>query len=123
MVKHIRVSSVLGSLTFILPFLFGALVIVSLFDNNSVQIFFMVATGVVLGVYILSFIGIMIFGDHKELQSEEHLFRMKALEIIGDQKQVVEDIKKINLETNPAIPKPSDKDGMELDKENIIKNE
>ena len=106
MVKQVRVSTVLSSLLWVLPFLFAALVVVSFTGNTTVQTFFMWTVGITLGIFLLSFLGILLFGDHKSLQSEDHIFRMKALELLGDQTHSYQDFKSTPLENNPVLPKP-----------------
>ena len=106
MVKKVRVSSVLSSLLWILPFLIAGLVVVSFTDNFTTQYFFMGAIGLTLLVFLLSFLGILIFGDKKLLQSEDHIYRMKALEFLGDQKNNAEDLRFALVENNPNLPKP-----------------
>ncbi|MFA6076558.1 MAG: hypothetical protein WC735_00610 [Candidatus Paceibacterota bacterium] len=116
MVKKVRVSTVLSSLLWILPFLFAGLVVVSFTDNITVQIFFMWAIGFTLAVFLLSFIGILIWGDKKFLQSEHHIFMMRALEVLGDQQHTYKDFKSSTLENNPSLPKPETADSLSIDK-------
>ena len=106
MVKHIRVSSVFGSIMFIMPFLLGSLLVVSFSHNVVVEIFLMFIIGILFLVFILSFLGILLFGDHKELQSEDHIFRMKALEVLGDQSHEFIDHHSSIKRNNPALPDP-----------------
>jgi len=100
MVKHIRISSVFGSIMFIMPFLLGSLTVVSFSHNVVIEIFLMSIIGVIFLVFIFTFMGIFIFGDHKELQSEDHVYRMKALEILGDQTHTEGN--------NPKLPNPKE---------------
>lgn len=116
MVKKVRVSTVLSSLLWILPFLFSGLVVVSFSANVVVQQFFMWAIGSTLGVFLLSFLGILIFGDKKDLQSENHIFMMRALEVLGDQQHTYKDFKSSTLENNPGLPKPENSDSLSVDK-------
>ena len=58
-------------------------------------------------LFVLCFLGILIFGDHKELQSEDHTYRMKALEILGDEKNTLIDLKSVP-KNNPELPIPED---------------
>lgn len=116
MVKKVHVSNVLSSLLWILPFPFAGLVVVSFTDNTIVQHFFMWAIGSTLGVFLLSFLGILIFGDKKDLQSEDHIFKMRALEVLGDQQYTYKDFKSSKLENNPSLPKPEISDSLSIDK-------
>jgi len=116
MVKKVRVSTVLSSLLWILPFLFAGLVVVSFTDNTTVQNFFMWAIGATLGIFLLSFVGILIFGDKKDLQSENHIFMMRALEVLGDQQHTYKDFRSSKLENNPGLPKPEISDSLSIDK-------
>lgn len=106
MVKQIRVSTVLSSILWILPFLIAALVVVSFTANLTVQYFLMYAVGILIVVFILSFLGILLFGDPKLLQSEDHIYRMKTLEVLGDQSNVVKDLVNSVVQNNPALPDP-----------------
>lgn len=116
MVRKVRVSTVLSSLLWILPFLVAGLVVVSFTDNTIVQYFFMWAIGATLGVFLISFLGILIFGDKKDLQSEDHIFMMRALEVLGDQQHTYKDFKSSKLENNPSLPKPETPDSLLVDK-------
>ena len=68
--------------------------------NSGDTIFVMFIIGVIFLVFIFTFMGIFIFGDHKELQSEDHVYRMKALEILGDQTHTEGN--------NPKLPNPKE---------------
>lgn len=116
MVKKVRVSTVLSSLLWILPFLFAGLVVVSFTNNTIVQHFFMWTIGATLGVFLLSFLGILIFGDKKDLQSEDHIFLMRALEVLGDQQHTYKDFKSSKLENNPSLPKPEISNSLSINK-------
>ena len=116
MVRKIRVSTVLSSLLWILPFLFAGLVVVSFTGNMIVQYFFMWAIGLTLGVFLLSFLGILIWGDRKDLQSEDHIFMMRALEVLGDQQHIYKDVKSSKLENNPNLPKPETSKSLSMEK-------
>jgi len=107
MVKHIRISSVFGSIMFIMPFLLGSLTVVSFSHNVVIEIFLMSIIGVIFLVFIFTFMGIFIFGDHKELQSEDHVYRMKALEILGDQTHRFTD-HDYTEGNNPKLPNPKE---------------
>lgn len=106
MVKHIRISSVFGSIMFIMPFLLGSLIVVSFSHNATVETFLMWMIGVLFAVFILAFLGILLFGDHKELQSEDQIYRMKALEIIGDQAHKLVEERDYPEGNNPKLPDP-----------------
>lgn len=116
MVKKVRVSSVLSSLLWILPFLFSGLVVVSFTDNVVVQYFFMWTVGSTLVVFLLSFLGILIFGDKKDLQSENHIFMMRALEVLGDERHTYKDFKSSKLENNPSLSRPEESTSLSVDK-------
>ena len=105
--KKIRISSVLSSLLWTLPFLVSALVVTSFTNNITVQTFFMYTTGAVVLVILCSFIGILLFGDKKLLQSEEHTYRMKVLEFLGDQTHTLENFTTSTAENNPTLPNPA----------------
>lgn len=125
MAKGIRVSSVLGSILYITPFTLAALVVVSFGGNTIIQTFLMWVVGALFILFILCYLGILFFGNHKELQSEEHTFLMKALEILGDQSHQFKDWEKAQAENNSqfpnprdvSIPKPSDRKLLEKDHE------
>ena len=106
LVKGIRVSSVLGSLVFIIPFFLACLVVVSFGHNVMVQMFLMWMVGSLLFFFMLCYGGILIFGNHKELQSEDHTYRMKALEVFGDQNHKIIDVNESLAENNPELPSP-----------------
>lgn len=106
MVKWIRLSSIFGSFLFILPYLLGAFVLIAFSDNTIAQIFLMVIIGVLFAVFIVIYLVIFFYGDHKELQSEDQIYRMKALEVIGDQGHTLNELKNIENENNPALPDP-----------------
>ena len=106
MVRHVRVSSVLGSILFTIPFLLGSLVVVAFSSNTAIQIFLMCTIGILYLVFILCFLGILFFGNHNELKSEDHNFRMRALEVLGDQNHILEDSSNALEDTNPTLPDP-----------------
>ena len=106
MVKGIRVSSVLGSILFIIPFPLAALVVVSFGNNTTIQKFLMLVVGTLIMLFILCYVGILLLGNHKELQSEDHIFRMKALEMLGDQNQQFKDLEEDSAKNNPQSPDP-----------------
>ena len=110
MVKGIRVSSVLGSILYIIPFTLAALVVVSFSSNIIIQTFLMWALGALIGLFVFCFLGILLFGDHKELQSEDHTFRMKALEVLGDQDHQITDLATSSAKNNPQLPSPKEAD-------------
>ena len=116
MVKKVRVSSVLSSLLWILPFTIAGLVVVSFTNNFLVQYFLMFVVGAIVIVFLFSFLGILIFGDKKLLQSEDHIFMMRALEVLGDQSHTYKDIKSNTLENNPSLPKPENSDSLVMEK-------
>lgn len=122
MVKGIRVSSVLGSILFILPFAMGALVIVSFGNNKIIQAFFMWVVGALVVLFILCYIGILLFGNHKDLQSEDHIFCMKALEVLGDQKHQFKDLEMVPAENNPQFPNPKDEPNIQSPDHKLLKN-
>lgn len=72
--------------------------------------------GVTLVIFLLSFTGILIFGDKKDLQSENHIFMMRALEVLGDQQHRFKDFRSSKLENNPGLPKPEISDSLSIDK-------
>lgn len=108
MARQVRVSTVLNSLLWILPFLLIALVVVSFAGNVVVQKFLMYLIAAVVAVFLLSFIGILIFGDSNLLRSEKHVFNMRMLDMLGDQSRTFEDFKNSLQQTNPAQPDPKD---------------
>ncbi|MEK7095096.1 MAG: hypothetical protein AAB917_00365 [Patescibacteria group bacterium] len=106
MVKQIRISSVFSSILFIAPYLLGTFILIVLTGNMTAIIFLMFIIGALFLVFILTFLGILLFGDHKDLQSEDQIYRMKALEVIGDQGHTFTEIQKIVSENNPALASP-----------------
>jgi len=107
MARQIRVRNILNPLLWALPFLVAALVVVTIFsDNSTIQSFFMIAIGAEMIVILLTFIAVMLFGDPKLLQSEDHTFNMKALEVLGDQKHNFVDVKDSPIVNNPAEADP-----------------
>jgi hypothetical protein len=107
MVKGMKVSSVLGSILYMTPYTLGSLILVSFSSNTIIQTFLMFIVASLILLFIISFLGILIFGDHKELQSEEHTYKMKALEILGDQNHKVTNSTSLS-ENNPELPVPED---------------
>lgn len=116
MVKKVRVSTVLSSLLWVLPFLIAGLIVVSFTSNLLIQKFFMWLIGIDFGSIVLSYFGVLLFGDKKYLQSEEHIFMMRALEVLGDQQHIFKDFKSAELGNNPSFPKPEVSDLLSVDK-------
>lgn len=106
MLRQIRVSTVLNSLLWAFGSLLLALVITSFTDNILIQKYLMWATGVVLTIFLLCFIGILLTGNFNLLRSERHILNMKILELLGDQSHTFKDFKNSPEQTNPAQPNP-----------------
>src|SRR6185437_3863632 len=89
-----------------------ALIFVSFSSSYAVQTFLMWAIGADIFILLASFVGILSLGVSKKpellnlLRSEEHTYRMKVLETLGDQQHVFTVMPKTSAETNPALPKP-----------------
>jgi hypothetical protein len=107
MVKRMRTNTILGPILFILPFSMAALVVVGFTDNDLVQMVFIIINALLVVVLVLSFLGILIFGDKKLLCSEEHVETMRALEILGSQKHEFQTIEVLPAENNPELPDPT----------------
>lgn len=108
MARQVKVSSVLNSLLWTLPLQIVGLIIVSFANNLSVEHFFMWTVGLSLFVIFISFLGILIFGDANLLRSENHVFRMKALEMLGDESHEFQDFKELVATNNPDMPDPAE---------------
>src|ERR1700722_16299350 len=94
--EQVKISTVLNCLLWAFAPLLIALVIVSFNTNRAVQEFLMWAIAADLAAILLSFVGILTIGMFRKpellnlLRSEEHTYRMKVLETLGDQKHVFE---------------------------------
>jgi hypothetical protein len=106
MVKRVRINTVHKSLLWIMPFLLASLIVVSFGNNIPVQHFIMYLTGADVGIFLISFVCILIWGDKKLLHSEEHTFMMRALDILGDQKNTYKNIESLISENNPDQADP-----------------
>jgi hypothetical protein len=107
MVKNVRVSSVLGSVIFLIPWSMAALVVSGIAHNEFLEIFFGFVVGILLLVFIPSFVGILLFGDKNDLKSEDYSLKMRALELLGDQNADYKDSLDIIPENNPELPSPT----------------
>jgi len=111
MVKRIRVSSILAPVLWILPYSMAALMFIAVFsDDVLVKWVFVIINSSLFIVLVASFIGILLFGDKKLLCSEEHIEQMRALEILGDQKNTLNVNDNIPAKTNPELPNPKNTD-------------
>ena len=106
MVKQVRVSSVLNPILWVLPVPTIGLVLVSFTGNIMVQYFLMLIIGVPTAVLLLTFLGILAFGDKSLLRSEDYVISMKTLELIGDQKHTYKEIKNSPEQNNPTLSDP-----------------
>lgn len=107
MARQIHVSSALNPLLWMLPLLIIGLLIASFSGNIEVIHFFIWAISVVIFVILVCYVGILLFGNTNLLRSEKHAYRMKRLEIIGDEKHELKTIINQPQITNPSESDPS----------------
>jgi len=104
--RQLRIPSVLSPLLWVLPFFVSAFVVVSFTDNILAQDFLMWSIIAILIVFLLSYIGILSFGNPKLLRSEHHFETMKFIETLGDEKHTMQVIDSSLVANNPDIPNP-----------------
>ncbi len=120
--KQVKTNVVFNCLLWMLPLLVIALIIISPGNNTRIQSFLMWLIGTIIVVILVLFILILVMGLcgkpelFQLLRSEDHVYKMAALEKMGDEKHTVIDAVEISSNTNPSqidpttvgIPIPTD---------------
>lgn len=68
----------------------------------------MVVIVVLFLAFLICYLKILFWGNPDLLRTEEHIFRMKALELLGDQNNMVNESLDGPAKNNPALPNPAE---------------